>query len=235
MTALLILANKRYHTDFRKYLMRAAERAGSSALHIYCWESVIVSRNGCEYATYPTDVDEAIVMAEVRKALGDEDLIVLTGLGCNEASIATRLQRVLDNATFVYDVYDDLMFQAEGAALIERMLQDAIWRCRCSRTIVLEAGLLSKYPGANHISNASHMRPLESIKRADPLSMVYIGSIDDRLEIGWLRALARQNVEIAIYGRIHCHAGRSRQEIDALLNDSPNVTFGENMTTTISK
>ena len=57
MPNLLVLANKRYHTDFRKYLMRAAERAGGRAVHIYCWEQVILSRNGSEQVAFSPDVD----------------------------------------------------------------------------------------------------------------------------------------------------------------------------------
>src|ERR1700740_2046029 len=114
MPSLLLLSHKRYHADFRKYLMRAAERAGARALHIYCWEQIILACNGSEMATFPTNVDEQDVLRLVRENLGGDRVIVLTGLGCHEASLAARLQRILENAVLVYDVYDDLLFNAGG-------------------------------------------------------------------------------------------------------------------------
>lgn len=225
MANLLLLSNKRYHTDFRKYLMRAAERAGGHALHIYCWEQVILSRNGTEYAVFPTDVDEGVILGLVRENLGDGKLIVLTGLGCNEASIATRLQRVLDGAIFVYDVYDDLMFNASGFDRVGRMLQDAIWRCRCTHAVILDAALQDHYPGAYHLDNASHLQPIAAVAQADPRSMIYIGSIDSRVDFTWLDALAAHDVAVTIYGRVHEHAPQMQAELDALLARRRNVSF----------
>ena len=95
-------------------------------MHIYCWEQVILSRNGSEQVAFSPDVDAERLPRLVRDSLGEGELIVLTGLGCNEAAVATSLQLRLGDATFVYDVYDDLMFNAAGFERAERLLQDAI-------------------------------------------------------------------------------------------------------------
>jgi hypothetical protein len=225
MPSLLLLANKRYHTDFRKYLMRAAERAGARALHIYCWEQIILARNGSELAMFPTNADEHDVLQLVQENLGDDRLIVLTGLGGHEASLATRLQRVLENAVLVYDVFDDLLFNASGVNRAVRMLQDAIWRCRCTHTIVLDAALKSRYPRAYHIDNASHLQPIAAVEKANPRSLVYIGSIDSRVDFAWLDALSSQGVQLAIYGRIHETAPQAAADLDRLLKRRLNVSF----------
>ncbi len=225
MPNLLLLSNKRYHTDFRKYLMRAAERADARALHIYCWEQIILSRHGSEYATFASSVNEHEILQLVRENLGDGRLIVLTGLGGNEAPFASRLQRIFDNAVLVYDVYDDLQFNATGFERGIRMLQDAIWRCRCTHTILLDAALKERYPRAHHLDNASHMQPIASVEKADPRSMVYIGSIDSRVDFTWLDALASQDVTLAIYGRVHESTPHAAVELDALLKRRRNVTF----------
>lgn len=225
MPNLLVISNKRYHTDFRKYLMRAAERAGARALHIYCWEQVILARNGNEYATFPHHADEHEVLPLIYEYLGDGQLIVLTGLGGNEASFVARLQRVLNDAVLVYDVYDDLQYNAHGFERVMRLLQDTIWLCRCPRIIVLDGALKERYPRAYHLDNASHMQPIAAVEKADPRNMVYIGSIDGRVDFAWLDALASQGVALSIYGRVHESAPHVGRELDALLKRHSNVIF----------
>jgi hypothetical protein len=135
------------------------------------------------------------------------------------------LQRVLKNAVLVYDVYDDLLFNADGVNRAVRMLLDAIWRCRCTHTIVLDAALKSRYPRAYHLDNASHLRPIASVEKADPRSLVYIGSIDSRVDFAWLDALSSQDVKLAIYGRIHESAPQAAADLDSLLKRHSNVSF----------
>lgn len=219
---LLVLANKRYAADFRKYLMRAAERCGSNATHIYCWEKVIIAYNGSERRRWSPDVDERQVIEEFSERLAPP-LMVLTGLGCNEASFATRLQRALPQGVFAYDVYDDLTFGAVGRQLLERMVQDLIWRARCEHTILLDAALSPRYPDAHHLDNASHLTPLPEVKKADCDAMVYIGSIDSRVDFAWLRAAAEQGGTIDIYGTIHLGASTASAELEAFLAAHPNV------------
>lgn len=225
MPNLLVLSNKRYHTDFRKYLMRAVERAGGSALHIYCWETIEIFRNNSELHVFTPDIAVDPVIEIIRAHLGTEPLIVLTGLGCNESGLATRLQRALRDVVTVYDVYDDLMYNSSGFELIQRSIQDAIWLSRCAETIVLDSGLLAKYPFAHHIDNASHLQPIPAVAQAAPDRAVYIGSIDDRVDFGWLAAVAARNIAIDIYGRIHPHGKTVERDLSALTARYVNVKF----------
>lgn len=225
MPNLLILANKKYKTDFRKYLMRAAERAGARALHIYCWEEVMLSRNGGEYVWFPPDIDEGEILRLIAEYLGPGPMIVLTGLGCNESPIATRLQHALPNAIFVYDVYDDLMFNATGPELAARSLRDGVWRERCSHTIVLDAELGSRYPGAHHLDNASHLRFLPAVWKADPDRAVYVGSIDSRVDFDWLDALMAHGLSLDIYGAIHSEAPEVAPRLERFLARNPKAAF----------
>jgi hypothetical protein len=221
---LLVLANKRFATDFRKYLMRSVERHGSHATHIYCWEKIIVAQNGSEVRHHSPDVDETRVIKELGDRLAPP-LIALTGLGCNEASFATRLQRALPHGLFVYDVYDDLMFGASGRDLLARKVQDLVWRARCEYTILLDAALAQRYPCAHHLDNASHLRPLPGVEDADRTAMVYIGSIDCRVDFGWLHVAAEQDGTIDIYGVVHLGEPATAAELEAFLATHPNVRY----------
>lgn len=221
---LLVLANKRYASDFRKYLMRAAERSASHATHIYCWEKVVVSYNGSEIESYPLETDETALIAALAERLAPP-LIVLTGLGCNESAFAVRLQQALPHGVFVYDVYDDLMFGVTGSQRLERLVQDLLWRARCTHMLLLDASLAPRYPGAYHLDNASHLRPLPGVAAADSNSMVYIGSIDNRVDFDWLRAAAAQKGHIDIYGAVHLGDATAAAALEAFVDEHSNVRY----------
>ena len=224
MRQFLILANKRYHTDFRKYLMRAAQRAGARALHIYCWENIILSRNGSEYQLYGNDVPVEKLRDEIETYFEGKPFVALTGLGCNENWIATRLQETLTNGVFGYDVYDDLLFDSAGCDRIERMLQDCIWRARCDFQILLNKDLSDRYPGASHLDNASHMTKVKPAPRSQD-RLVYVGSIDNRVDFDWLRAAASTGVDLHIYGRIHLGSPTVEQRLNQLTATCSNVVY----------
>lgn len=225
MADLLILANKRFHTDFRKYLMRAAERANASALHVYCWERIILSQNGQEFMTFPADTSERLVLREIEKRVNLDRLIVLTGLGCNESHVATQIQGHLEKAFTIYDVYDDLMFESEGYERLDRMLQDSIWRCRCDAQILLNKNLAPRYPLAFHLDNASHLRRGNAGTARLPLKCAYIGSIDRRVDFDWLRSAGHWGHQIDIYGRWHPNAPDAERALRSLESEFANVRY----------
>ena len=224
MRQLLVISNKRYNTDFRKYLMRAAERAGARAMHVYCWENIVISRGGGEYRIYGHDIPSDIVRSEIELHFGGEPFIALTGLGCNENGVAIQLQETLPGGVFAYDVYDDLLYDSTGLGRVERMLVDCIWRTRCDGQILLNKALADRYPGARHLDNASHMRVVTPAPGARG-RMVYIGSIDSRVDFDWLRAVASTGREIDIFGRVHLGSAEVRAQLEAVGREFGNVVY----------
>src|SRR5690242_18772099 len=105
--SLLVMANKRYATDFRKYLVRAAVEAGDRAVHVYCWEEIVITAEEQQVACLPPFTSPSIVFDQIRRHLGPDPRIVLTGLGGNVTDLALSARRFLDNSIFVYDIYDD--------------------------------------------------------------------------------------------------------------------------------
>jgi hypothetical protein len=109
-----------------------------------------------------------------------------------------------------YDVQDDLSYGARGLDYLKR---DFRWRRLCGQAVVLEQGMKRYYPGARHLDNASH---IQSGRRAAlPVRVVYIGSIDHRLDVALLEALSEQT-DIDILGSRHESAGAVPQ-LKALL------------------
>ena len=90
----------------------------------------------------------------------------------------------------------------------------------------LDPELRSRYPTAYHLDNASHVELLPSVATVDARKMVYIGSIDRRVDFRWLDALAANDVTIDIFGSVHAvNAAETQQELDALIQRRPNISL----------
>jgi hypothetical protein len=228
---LIVFTNKQYQLDFRKYLLRVAERSGAKTLHLSVRGNVVLSWAGAERAEYSTNCDPHELRGIIEQQLEPGPALGLTGLGGTRlddpgAIIATELHRELLNIRWVYDVYDDLLFGAGGSERVRRLIADAVWRCRCEHSIILAPELRSRYPTAYHLDNASHVEHLPSVAKIDTRKMVYIGSIDRRVDFEWLDALAANDVTVAIFGSIHpVGADETQQQLDALIQRRPNVSF----------
>jgi hypothetical protein len=228
---LLIFANTRYRRDFRKYLMGAAERSGGKALHLCARDKLIFSWAEAERAEYSTNSNSYGLRQTISQRLQPGPILGLTGLGATRLDeqaimLATSLHKDLCDVHWVYDVYDDFLYNEEGSDRVRRLTADAVWRCRCEHSIVLAPELRSRYPTAYHLDNASHVEHLPSVAKIDARKMVYIGSIDRRVDFEWLDALAANDVTIAIFGSIHpVGAAETQQQLDALIQRRHNVSF----------
>jgi predicted SAM-dependent methyltransferase len=222
---ILVMANKRYESDFRKYLMRAAVEGGGKAVHVYCWEEIVLTAAERHVATYPPFAPPALVFEEIKKHLGTAPSIVLTGLGGNSMDFAFATHDFLQDAQLVYDVYDDFRFGTRGLQRWRRMRWDRRWRRYTDWAIVLELGMQRSYPRALHLDNASHLGRLHRPADLTVDNLVYIGSIDHRVDFEWLDALAGHGVRLDIWGRIHSSAPAAEQLIAGLVARHPRVAF----------
>jgi hypothetical protein len=228
---LLIFANTLYRRDFRKYLMGVAEQSGGKALHVLCRDKLVLSWAGAERVEYSTNCSSYGMRQMITDRLQPGPILGLTGLGATRLDergvmFASNLHNDLCDVHWVYDVYDDFLYNAEGSDRVRRLLADAVWRCRCEHSIILDPELRSRYPTAYHLDNASHVEHLQSVAAIDARKMVYIGSIDRRVDFQWLDTLAANDVTIAIFGSVHeVDAAETQQQLDALIERRHNVSF----------
>ncbi|MGA7294077.1 MAG: hypothetical protein WBW85_16200 [Terriglobales bacterium] len=150
---LLAFAITRYRRDFRKYLMRAAERSGGSALHVLFREKVTFSWADAERVDYSTSANSYALGQIIRERLQPGPILGLLGLGGTRLDkpagmLAANLHQDLSEVHWVYDVFDDFLYNAEGEDRVRRLIADALWRCRCERSIMLDPGLRGRYPSA---------------------------------------------------------------------------------------
>jgi hypothetical protein len=161
--------------------------------------------------TIPAHVVEAMIGDRLQPG----PILGLTGLGATRldeqaAMLVGNLHLDLHEVHWLYDVYD-----AEGADRIRRLMADAVWRCRCQHSIILDPGLQSRYPTAFHLDNASHVERLPLVAAVDASKMVFIGSIDRRVDFQWLDALASNEVSLAIFRSVHdVGASDTQRQVD---------------------
>jgi hypothetical protein len=228
---LLSLTITQYRRDFRRYLMGAAERSGGKALHILCEDKFVLSWAGAERVEYSTKRNSLGLQQIITDHLQPGPIVGLTGLGGTRlderaAMLAADLHRNLSDVHWLYDVYDDFLYNAEGSDRIRRLTADAVWRCRCEHSIILDPELRSRYPTAYHLDNASHVERLPSVASVETRKMVFIGSIDRRIDFEWLDALAANDVTIDIFGSIHTVGpAETQRQLDALIDRRHNVSF----------
>lgn len=225
MQNLLVLANKPFSSDFRKYLMRAAVSAGGRAAHIYFGDRLIFSKANGERSVFARDTHIGTIAHIVRGYLGDSSTVVLTGLGCTWSLLAFRLPSRIPNAIPVYDIYDDLLYDTTGVHRVAKWTLDRLWRRATHRQMILSTMLKSRYPHALHIRNASHAQGSQTQRASGTPLLVYVGSLDKRVDFSWLARLAQHDVRIDIWGRVHESFPDAETSLSELCRQHMNVAF----------
>ena len=119
---LLIVSSKRYSTDFRKYLMRAAERTGARALHVYAAEKLILSWDDAERVEFGTNSHYHAIRNQIADVLGHNPIVGLTELGAAPLRKGplglVNILHELPDVCWVYDVYDGARRAFVGGRLL---------------------------------------------------------------------------------------------------------------------
>jgi hypothetical protein len=150
----------------------------------------------------------------LRLFFGSNRGIVVNGAGNSAPDVVLRLWAKLRNHMWIYDVYDWFLYDATGLKLAQWWLTDRAYRFIAARCCLLSKDLLSSYPRAFHLENASHLVPSRRVKSFDK-RIVVIASYDRRTDFGLLRSLAEAAPDMAIdmYGSVYAD---DRPTTDAL-------------------
>lgn len=224
---LVVISSKDYRRDFRKFLVEAATEAGDLAAHVHAWSCLNVTIDGVESVDAPLDLRDPALQVLAQRFDGGRNTVVLTGMTAFRSKFGRSIKTLLPHATYVYDVYDDFMYGTKGFKRLRRMQRDWTWRAHCDHYMVLEEGMLPRYPGAFHLTNASHMRPLNEAndRRHGEDRVVYIGSIDVRTDFDWLLRLGQSGVGVDIWGKPPTGQSTELKQIEQLCAACPEVSY----------
>ncbi|WP_161991311.1 MULTISPECIES: glycosyltransferase family 9 protein [Rhizobium/Agrobacterium group] len=225
----IIIDNKPYKQDFRKYIARSALKDGANILHIQCSENFVLTLNENiidEVQGYLLGPD---VARRVVRLLGDKPTIVFVGLGTpmEVKRFVRPLKQLLSRNVVYYDVFDYFRYGSRGRDLIMRAKLDYLWRRVCDRKLLLDCGIKFLYPRKSRwLTNASHLDRLDKGEPADiSQPIVYIGSIDERVDFHLLKRMALNGIKIDIFGRVHQENEKISQLLKELIESSSYISY----------
>jgi len=219
---LIVISNKSYESDFRKYLMKAAERRKGQVAHIRCHPNLDVFNDGKSQGESKLIPQHPSLRALSSKFDGGKNTIILTGMNGGKSSFARNLKKLFPHGEFIFDVYDDFRYGKRGLEAYHWFRHDIKWQLHCERTMVLSSDLLWRYPKAFHLDNASHLEPTIHNKNE---RMVYIGSIDDRTDMSMLDRILAEGIAIDVYGGIHPRWKEGYDEINRIQIQYPHCRY----------
>lgn len=222
-----VIDNKSYETDFRRHLLTASKQYDINVAHLFCSKDTIVSLNDEGTVKYDGRTEPELICDDLLASYGQKKTVVLVGLGLDNTRVrlVKCLRRTFKDIVVLYDVFDYFRYAATGKLFYERLKLDIRWRRKTDQCLLLEQGLSWIYPGSAHLDNASHVRPVEPSPEASVRRVVYIGSIDSRVDFEWLDALAKGNISIDIYGRIHKGDAQIELMLNDLLSRNSNISY----------
>lgn len=218
---LIQLTHHTYARDFRRPLLLAAAREEGLAIHVECGavsNLTVVSADG-ENQGSAWDC-----LASLRRRVGSyiqsAAPLVLTGVGGAWSPAVMRLASTFEKGLRYYDVQDDLSYGSTGIDYLKFLVRDAAWRFLCPQRVVLELGMQAKYGHAFHLDNASDVEARDEINPDRASSpFVYVGSIDERVDIELLKALLVQH-PIDIWGRVHDSGSSVQAALERLAGET---------------
>ena len=146
--------------------------------------------------------------------------LVLTGVGGARAPEVMKVASLFPRRSRFYDVQDDLSYGARGISFLKFLLRDNAWRLVCPNRLALEAGMCRYYRNSTFLDNASDV---ERVERAFPCSsltpLVYVGSIDERVDVSLLRRLLDIR-PIDVWGRVHATGSAVHGQIERLASET---------------
>ncbi|MEE9983640.1 glycosyltransferase family 9 protein [Agrobacterium pusense] len=225
----IIVDNKPYRQDFRKYISRSALIDGSNVLHIQCANNFILTLNEKIVDEVQGYLLGPEVARRVARLLGDKPTIIFVGLGTpmEVKRFVRPLKNLISRNVVYYDVFDYFRYGSKGKDFIRRFKLDYLWRRVCDKMLLLDRGLKFLYPrNSNWLNNASHLNTCDVAKPADPNQpIVYIGSIDERVDFRLLKRVGENGVKIDIFGRVHQENEEIARSLKELLESSPSIKY----------
>lgn len=221
---LIIVSNKAYNGDFRKYLTLAAEAEGVKTAHLQIHEGFTASWEGQQRFTANRESPVQQVCERIMEHIGTSHGICLTGMNGFRSPAAMDAKSCFPRSFFYFDVYDDFRYGSVGKAALKWFWTDMRWRLHTDRRMVLEKSLLWRYPGALHLDNASQVqRPPATPSLRE--GVVYSGSIDHRTDFDILKSVAATGVTLDMHGSIHDSCPEAEIWISTLCATHPNARY----------
>ena len=220
---IVVFSEKRYHNDFRKELLQEFERRGMNTIHIYALSDVEIVATNRSKLTLPNNWSVDQIENLLNLYLKHDKHLILTGMGGAEVPPVREIYDRINNAVFIFDVYDNFLYDSRGINRKQRQESIDKWKEKTDAVVVLSKSLKTDDPNCFHVGNASHLKKLVRLEN-DLSRAIYIGSIDKRVDFAWLKKLANTGMNIEIWGWIHENSKSVKRALGRLVK-APNVSY----------
>jgi hypothetical protein len=224
------LSFRPFANDFRRYLLEALSGSGYACAHVLLKRNAIEIRTGREFDVVTPVADLREATRHLREFLhngpGGGRGVIVNSAGNSAPDVILRLWAGLREHLWIYDVFDELRYDARGAKRFQWWLTDRAYVSIASGCCLLSAELKQRYASAFHLNNASHLR---STKRRSVFDgrMVVTASFDRRTDFELLDAIAQAapDVTIDLYGAVYDNEPGILSAMGHLTATHPNVRY----------
>lgn len=223
------LSFRPFANDFRRYLIGALSGAGCACAHVLLTRKAMEIRTGpnFEQATPVADLGE--LTRRLREFLGDSAGgrgVIVNSAGNSAPDVILRLWGGLRDQLWIYDVFDELRYDARGLKRLQWWLTDRAYFSTASACCLLSAELKPRYVSGFHLNNASHLMPSKPPRAFDD-RIVVTASFDRRTDFALLDAVAEAapDVTIDLHGAVYDNEQSTVSAMDRLTATHGNVRY----------
>jgi hypothetical protein len=226
----VFLSFRPFANDFRRYLMQALQEAGHPCAHVLLKRQGMEIRTGHAFETIMPVASLTELSLNIAMFFGsDRDSgrgVIVNSAGNSAPDVILRLWSGLREHIWIYDVFDQLRYDAHGMRRFKWWLTDRAYRMTASGCCLLSSDLKAQYKTAFHLDNASHIVP-PSQRRVFDGRVVVTASFDRRTDFALLDALARAmpDITIDLHGAVYDNEPETVTEIDRLIATRRNVRY----------
>jgi hypothetical protein len=226
----VFLSFRPFANDFRRYLMQALQEAGDPCAHIFLKRDGMEIRTGRAFETVAPAANLTELICGIKMFLGVGpgvgQSVIVNSAGNSAPDVVLRLWAGLGEPIWVYDVFDELRYDARGVKRLKWWLTDRAYRMTASGCCLLSADLKARYASSFHLDNASHVTPSRRCRAFDG-RIVVTASFDRRTDFALLDAIARamSDITIDLHGAAYDNEPAIVEELDRLVAAHRNVRY----------
>jgi glycosyltransferase involved in cell wall biosynthesis len=224
------LSFRPFASDFRRYLIAGLQEAGYPCAHILLKRSAMEIRTGplCEVVSPVARLGELTrhIDTFLASGRGVGSGVIVNSAGNSAPDVILRLWAGLHRHLWIYDVFDELRYDARGIKRLQWWVTDRAYRSTAVGCCLLSPDLVDRYASAFHLDNASHLGPSKRRHSFDGRAVV-TASFDRRTDFALLDAIARAmpDLTIDLYGAIYDNEPDTVAEMGRLVAAHRNIRY----------
>jgi hypothetical protein len=218
-----VFSVRAYELDFRQFLMESLRRKGHEVCHVHIGRStkVMVDASARPIEFIGVSGFLALIRFLRERLKSSDNAVFIDSTGPYTPARSLLLRATLRPGLWCYDIFDNMSYDYRGLLRMRTRLAIPLLSRLSPVQLVLARETLRLFPKAVHLDNAAHTGRIER-RNPNYRDMVLLSSIDERLDIAFVRRLAAlaPDRNLYLYGR-----ASSPQKLDTLCSERPNIVY----------